>query len=73
LLKFVYATEVPPAKMKKVLTEEWKMGGNLASVMLDHFGGHVYVTWLAIQKLKERKNNFRSVHAFPVDRISQWN
>ena len=50
---FLYATELPPGEMYKLLTEEWQMGHHLAEAMVMHFGGHIHITKKAVMELSE--------------------
>jgi len=49
----MYAGEVPPDEMFKLLTEEWGVGEKLATALISHYGGHIYNTHNALQRLNK--------------------
>ena len=55
LRNFVYVGEVPPDKMYELLTTKWDVGDNLATALIDHYGGHIYDV---ILKLNELNSSF---------------
>lgn len=56
--KFIYAGEVPPDEMFKLLTQEWKLKENLALSIIDLYGGHIWDVYQALMRLRERKEDF---------------
>ena len=49
--KLIFAGEVPPSEMYKLLTEEWGVGPYLAEALLDHYGGHIWDCYHAVMEL----------------------
>jgi hypothetical protein len=37
--------------MYELLTEQWRVGPNLAKALLDHYGGHIWDCYHAVKKL----------------------
>ena len=58
LTNFVYAGEVPRDKMYELLTTKWDVGDNLATALIDHYGGHIFDMFLKLEEL-----NFSFVYA----------
>ena len=56
--EFIYAGEVPPNEMYKLLTTEWGVGDHLALALMDHYGGHIWDTYLALIRLNSKRENF---------------
>lgn len=52
--QFIFAGEVPPNIMYRLLTEEWKMGPYLASLFIACFGGHIWNCSLALRMIEYR-------------------
>lgn len=53
--KYVYAGEVPPRYMYTLLTEEWQIEENIAIALMNHYGGHIYDTYLGLKLLTNRE------------------
>jgi hypothetical protein len=49
--KLIFAGEVPPNEMYKLLTNEWGVGPHLAEALLDHYGGHIWDCYNAVGEL----------------------
>ena len=56
--EIIFAGEVPPDQMYKLLTDKWGVGENLAFALMNHFGGHIYDTYRAIEELSLMKEKF---------------
>ena len=52
--KTIFAGEIPPVHMRRLLVEEWGMGKNLADSCLASYGGHPWHTSLALSELSVR-------------------
>lgn len=48
---YIFAGEVPPNKMLRLLREEWGVKDHLASALLEHYGGHIYDMYLKIPEI----------------------
>ena len=55
----IFAGEVPPADMRRLLTDSWGLGPRLADVFLAHFGGHVHMASQALPVLAVKLDAFR--------------
>ena len=62
----VFAGEVPPVSMRKLLVNHWGMGEGLAGHCLATYGGHVWQTSMAISELSLRKEQFAAEHMVPI-------
>jgi hypothetical protein len=58
ITKFLFAGEVPPNQMYKLLTEEWKLSENLSLALISVYGGHIYNIYKALIRLREVKKDF---------------
>ena len=58
ITKFLFAGEVPPNEMYKLLTEEWKLSVNLSLALISLYGGHIYNIYKALMRLREMKSRF---------------
>ena len=56
--EYIYAGEVPPNEMYKLLTTKWGVRDNLALALIDHFGGHIWDTYLALNRLNSDREEF---------------
>lgn len=56
--KFLFAGEVPPNEMYKLLTEEWNLSKNFSLTLIDLYGGHIWDIYEALMRLRERKEDF---------------
>jgi hypothetical protein len=55
---FLFAGEVPPNEMYKLLTQEWKLSENLALAVINLYGGHIYDIYSALMILRKVKQKF---------------
>ena len=55
----IFAGEMPPADMRRLLTDSWGLGPRLADVFLAHYGGHVHMASLALPRLALKLDAFR--------------
>ena len=55
----IFAGEVPPADMRRLLTDSWGLGPRLADVFLAHYGGHVHMASQALPVLAVKLDAFR--------------
>jgi len=51
--------------MYKLLTTVWGVGDNLALALIDHFGGHIWDTYLALNELNSKREAFRALDTQP--------
>jgi hypothetical protein len=58
LKKIIFAGEVPPDEMFKLLTSEWKIESNLAKSLIDIYGGHIWDVFNSLEELEEMKCDF---------------
>lgn len=56
--KFICAGEVPPKDVYKLLTTQMGVADNLAIAFIDHYGGHIWDIYKAIDRLATLKENF---------------
>jgi hypothetical protein len=56
--KFIFAGEVAPSEMFKLLTQEWKLTENLALAIIDLYGGHIWDVYQALLSLRMEKEDF---------------
>lgn len=56
LTGFLYAGEAPPKDMLRVLRERWGAGPHLAHSLVAHYGGNVWETYSALDKLRRGEN-----------------
>lgn len=47
----IYAGEILPDKMFSLLTEQWGVGADLATSLIDHSGGNIYDIYLQLSEL----------------------
>jgi len=66
--EFLFAGEVPPNEMIKLLTEEWGLRENLALAVINLYGGHIWDIYQALLRLRKLKQDF-----FPFDAIVSAN
>ena len=57
----LYAGEVPPAEMYRLLTERWLVPHNLAVSLMSTYGGHIHDTILALKALANGAKSGRVV------------
>ena len=55
--KIIYAGEVPPGDMYKLLTTRWGVKHNLAVALIDLYGGHVYDVYEVLKQLYFEKES----------------
>ena len=55
---YIFAGEIPPKSMLKLLTEEWKLSEAFALALIDIYGGHAYDVYLALSELRVKKERF---------------
>ena len=67
--KFLFAGEVPPNEMYRLLTEEWKLSETLSLALISLYGGHIYNIYKALMRLREMKEDFYSFEATPSSNI----
>ena len=60
--EFLFAGEVPPNEMFKLLTEEWGLTDHLALAIINLYGGHIWDIYQALLRLRKLKSRF-----FPFD------
>ena len=53
---YIFAGEVPPNKMYELLTTRWGVGHNLATALIDYYGGHIYDMHLKLIELEFHKD-----------------
>jgi len=63
ITEFLFAGEVPPNEMYKLLTQEWKLSENLSLALISLYGGHIYNIYRALMRLREMKEDFYSFDA----------
>ena len=56
LSKLMFAGEVSPKDMMRLLIGEWGVKEHLAKALVNHYGGHIYNTYVAITNLKYEKS-----------------
>lgn len=56
--EYIFAGEVPPSEMFKLLSQEWKLTENLALSIIDLYGGHIWKVYQALIRLRKRKEDF---------------
>ena len=59
--KLMFMSEVSPAQMYHLLTEEWRMGEHLAIAMIEFFGGHIWNHHRAIKSFARQMEKFKPV------------
>jgi len=47
--------------MYKLLTTKWGVRENLALALIDHYGGHIWDTYLALNRLNSHREEFRAL------------
>ena len=57
---YIYAGEVSPKDTFELLTTRWGIEPNLATALIDIYGGHIYDIKHALGNLYENKNKFRN-------------
>jgi len=55
----IYAGELSPAEIYKLLTNEWGVGPNLSKALVSLLGGHIYKIYVALEKLSQNLKYFR--------------
>lgn len=63
ITKVIFAGEIPPDKMYKLLTTRWGMGHNLAVTSIDHYGGHIYDMFRYLKGLAEKSKDYTAISA----------
>jgi hypothetical protein len=58
ITEFIFAGEVPPNEMYKLLTDEWKLSNNLSLALISLYGGHIWDIYQALMRLRESKEDF---------------
>jgi hypothetical protein len=58
ITKFIFAGEVPPNEMFRLLSEEWKLSEDLSLALLSLYGGHIWDIYQALMRLREPKKDF---------------
>ena len=61
--KFLFAGEVPPKEMFKLLTQEWKLSENLSLALISLYGRHIWDVYQALMRLRRMKEDFYLVDA----------
>jgi len=61
--KFLFAGEVPPKEMVKLLSQEWKLSEDLSLALISLYGGHIWDVYQALMRLREMKEDFYSFDA----------
>jgi hypothetical protein len=56
--KFLFAGEVPPNEMYKLLTQEWDLSEKLSLAIISLYGGHIWRICQALMRLREMKERF---------------
>jgi hypothetical protein len=56
--EFLFAGEIPPNEMFRLLTKEWELTDKLALALISLYGGHLYDIYRALIRLKELKDRF---------------
>ncbi len=56
--EFLFAGEIPPKEMLKLLTTVWKLTDTLALALVNLYGGHLYDIYLALIRLRKLKTRF---------------
>jgi hypothetical protein len=56
--KFLFAGEVPPNEMYKLLTQEWDLSEKLSLAIISLYGGHIWDIYQALMRLREMKERF---------------
>ena len=51
--------------MYKLLTTQWGVGEHLALALIDHYGGHIWDTYLALKELKLKRDAFFAMDQQP--------
>jgi hypothetical protein len=69
--KFLFAGEVPPNEMYRLLTEEWKLSETLSLALISLYGGHIYSIYRALMRLREMKEDFYPFEATPSSNIAK--
>lgn len=72
---YIYAGEIPPFEMYKLLTEKWDMEHRLAVALIDCFGGHIYDVYRALICLQMDMEDFDLVDSDLQDKVRrclQW-
>ena len=55
---YIFAGEVPPNEMYRLLTNEWKIEYDFAIALIDVYGGHIWDVYQALRQLERRKEDF---------------
>ena len=76
LNQIIYAGEIAPNDMYKLLTEEWKLSSKLATILINIYGGHIYDIYQALQDLESMGKQFSPLDSFlssNVQKCLKWN
>ena len=52
---YIFAGEVPPNEMYKLLTNEWKIKSEMAILLIDVYGGHILDVYRALLYSKNQE------------------
>lgn len=55
---YIFANEVSPVSMMKLLMDEWGVKENLALALVSHYGGNIYDVYLALPYLMVRSKYY---------------
>ena len=66
---YIFAGEVPPDKMYELLVTKWGVGHNLATALIDHYGGHVYDILLKLEELSSEGENLIPGQQYQADGV----
>ena len=61
--EFLFAGEVSPKEMYKLLTQQWKVSEDLSFALISLYGGHIYNTYKALMRLRKLKEDFYAFDA----------
>jgi len=54
----LFAGEVPPNEMYRLLTEEWKLSKKFSLALINLYGGQIWDIYQALMRLREMKEDF---------------
>lgn len=55
--------------MMELLVDQWGLKENLAVALISHYGGNIYDTHLAVDRLNEQRSLFRSLDAYASQNV----
>ena len=71
ITKLLYAGEVPPNEMYKLLHEEWNLSEKLSLALISLYGGNIWNIYLALMRLREMKEDFYTFDAYLSSAIAK--